>query len=405
MRILFVSSQMLFAGTRFGGAKRLYYLARELERRAELTVLSLDGCRELRGAERPQSEFRRQMVIPLPMPGAFRRATEFMPGVSALFGSNRAAILELLGDGGFDACLMAYPMSLKFLDADWGRSLGRRVYMEDDLLIEQYRQRAAAGSLASRILGRMRFNQAMSYFGSRLPGLDACVCISGQEERIVRDSFPGVVTRVLKYGLPLEDFPILPTPDGRKVMGFIGNYHHTPNADALSWLLDDLFPFVSRQVPDAELVVAGRNLPESIRAKHEGDDRVRFLGDVDDLGSFYRSIGVFVNPVRQGRGLRTKAVEAAAFGRPVLSTPLGAEGLEEMATGLFEDREGFLKAFLEVTEPGRYRVAAERHRAAVERGFSLKTLGAELAGVLSGSAEAPGTGRARGAAKVPGAEG
>jgi glycosyltransferase involved in cell wall biosynthesis len=235
------------------------------------------------------------------------------------------------------------------------------------------------------------------------------VCISRQEERVMRGHFPGAATRVLKYGLPLVDFPVLPPPDGRKALGFIGNYHHTPNADALSWLLEDLFPFVSKEAPDAELVVAGRNLPEAIRAKHAGTPRVRFLGDVDDLASFYRSIGVFVNPVRQGRGLRTKAVEAAAFGRPVLSTPLGAEGLEEMGAGLFEDREGFLKAFLELTEPGRYRAASERHRAAVERGFSLEALGAELEGILSGTAGTRGaaseTGTVPGAAKVPRAEG
>jgi len=69
------------------------------------------------------------------------------------------------------------------------------------------------------------------------------------------------------------------------------------------------------------------------------------VGDVEDLTQFYGSIGIFINPLRQGRGLRTKVVEAAAFGRRFLSTAFGAEGLEELQLRLCETRSNSWKPF------------------------------------------------------------
>lgn len=386
MRILFVSSQALFAGTRFGGAKRLYYLAKALEGNAEVTLLCLDGCRELVPGALPPPGFARQLMLPLdPRPRMAGRA-ELLPGVRGVLAENRQAILSLIGTGRYDALLMAYPLALRFADFDWPCSFGRTVFMDDDLLIEQYRKRSAAGPLPARLAGWIRYRQFRAFYRARLDKTDAFVGISRQEADIVGAVAPGPARHVLGYGIPLGEYPFLGDPAGRAVLGFIGNYAHTPNQDAARWLVSELFPHFAAHVPGARLILAGRNLPPDIADRIVPGGPIEAVGEVEDLAGFFRSIGIFINPVREGRGLRTKVVEAAAFGRPILSTRLGAEGLERLSLGLGDTPEALLRAYRERLDAGFHARESRLNREAVEAGFSIAAAGETLRAILSGGA-------------------
>jgi len=385
MRVLFVSSQAPIPGTRFGGAKRLYYLARELERRCELSVLALDGCREIKPDDPPPREFARYLQLPqVTLPRAWGR-WELLPGVRSTFGRHREAIGAFLGDRDFDALLMAYPLALRFLEFDWGRAFGRKIYLEDDLMEERYREAALSGSWPQRVAAGFRAAQTGRFYRRQLKGLDAFVGISPAEVGIMRERYPGLPARQLGYGIPLADFPLLPEPEERSVLGFIGNYRHPPNEDAAAWLMSELFPRISALAPGARLVLAGPHLPAALAERCVPGGPVRYMGEVGQVEDFFRSIGVFINPVRTGRGLRTKAIEAAAFGRPILSTRLGAEGLDGLQLGVADDSEGLARAFQSRLDAAAWRAETAANRAAVERLFSLEALGGEMMGWLAGT--------------------
>lgn len=385
MRVLLVSSWAPVPGTRFGGAKRLYYLARELERRCELSVLALDGCREIKPDAPPPREFARYLQLPqVVLPRAWGR-WELLPGVRALFARHRKAIDAFLGKGDFDALLLAFPLALRFLDFDWGRSFGRKLYLEDDLMEERYREAARSGSVPQRAAAGFRAAQARRFYRKRLRGMESFVGISPAEVGIMRERYPALPGRLLGYGIPLAEFPLLPEAPERAVLGFIGNYRHPPNEDAAAWLLGELFPRIAAAVPGARLVLAGPHLPAALAERCLPGGPVRYLGEVGRVEDFFRSIGVFINPVRTGRGLRTKAIEAAAFGRPILSTRLGAEGLDGLRLGVADDCEGLARAFQARLDAAAWRAETAANRAAAERLFSLEALGGELAGWLAGA--------------------
>jgi glycosyltransferase involved in cell wall biosynthesis len=384
MKVLLVSSLALFQDTRFGGSKRLYYLAKELEGRVDLSVLCFDGSREWPEGKPFPSDFRRSLFVPLPRRMPPWRRAGFLPGVDAAIADNGKKIEDFLGDGSFDATWMAYPIALRFLGGPWKARLGRKVYFEDDLLIENYRRRARSGSLPGRWRDGWRHAQALRFFRREWPKLDLFVCITREEEAVVQTFVPGLPTRLLKYGLPLAEYPFLPPPSDRRVLGFLANFHHTPNLDALAWLADELFPGFAREVPGARLVIAGLNLPQGLKARFASQPGVTVQENVRDLADFYRGVGVFINPIRQGRGLRTKLIEAAAFGRPILSTSLGAEGLEELAIARCETAADFVAAHRRLDDPHRWAGEAAGNRAAVERGFSVAKLGDDLADMLAG---------------------
>ena len=107
---------------------------------------------------------------------------------------------------------------------------------------------------------------------------------------------------------------------------FVGNFIHPPNIDAAVHLVRDIFPEVRLQVPEARLVIVGSQPPVELR-KH-ANEAVTIAGFVPDLTPYLEEAALVVAPLRIGGGMRVKVVEALAFGKAVVATPLAAEGLD-----------------------------------------------------------------------------
>lgn len=104
------------------------------------------------------------------------------------------------------------------------------------------------------------------------------------------------------------------------VLFFHGTLHYGPNADALVWIANELLP----RLPETVVVLAaGMNPP-----RHLESARLRFCGPVDDLGGHIAAADLCICPLAAGGGTRMKLLEYFAAGKAVVSTPLGAEGLE-----------------------------------------------------------------------------
>jgi len=102
---------------------------------------------------------------------------------------------------------------------------------------------------------------------------------------------------------------------------FVGSGHYAPYQRGLAWMVEEVLPLVRAQVP-VQFDVVGA--PPTRPIAGEG---VRYVGRVPRVEPYYDAAHVVVVPVFEGSGTRLKIVEAAAFGRPVVSTRLGAEGL------------------------------------------------------------------------------
>ena len=120
---------------------------------------------------------------------------------------------------------------------------------------------------------------------------------------------------------PVATLPVEPT------LLFLGTYIYQPNIEAAEWLLSEIWPRIIRAVPSARLLIGGPH-PERIPSYRTLSAGVEFLGFVEDLGELYRRSRVVCCPIRSGAGTRIKIIEAAAFGRPVVATTIGNEGLD-----------------------------------------------------------------------------
>ena len=133
--------------------------------------------------------------------------------------------------------------------------------------------------------------------------------------------------RVLPNGVDTTRFR--PPEDGvrdRDVL-FLGSFGHTPNLDAVEYLLEDIWPLVRLSRPDAGLTLAGAHPPDRIRRCH-GHNGIRVLGTVEDTVEEFQRHRVLAAPIRVGSGTRLKILEAFAAGLPVVSTTVGVEGID-----------------------------------------------------------------------------
>lgn len=135
---------------------------------------------------------------------------------------------------------------------------------------------------------------------------------------------------------PSADVVVLPTVHAprtdppaslasRRGMLFIGSFRHAPNADAMRFFLDDVLPLVRGRIPGLELVVIGADPPDDLL--HRDVAGVRFAGYVEDVTPFFDAARVFVSPLRFGAGMKGKNGQAMALGLPMVTTPIGAEGM------------------------------------------------------------------------------
>jgi glycosyltransferase involved in cell wall biosynthesis len=108
---------------------------------------------------------------------------------------------------------------------------------------------------------------------------------------------------------------------------FLGAFHYGPNVEAAERLVRRIFPLVRAHLPQARLLIAGDG-SDRLPVAGAAPARVEYLGFVSDLDSLYARSRVVCAPIANGGGTRLKLVEAAAYGKPMVATRIGAEGLD-----------------------------------------------------------------------------
>ena len=345
LNILYVS-QIPASPPRFGAQARMHGLMSELGRRHDLTAVMLidDGfdADECRAAM--QAYCRDVILVPNPYGGegllkrmrqlrslaSMRSFERLRVAVPAL----QPALDRVLRTTRFDIVNLEF----SFLgDCDLRQApAGERrppVIVDshniDYDLARQYAQ--ADASLVRRLYAAANWRKLRREELSTYGAADGVYLCSAADERRLLGEIPGVRTAVIPNAADVEFYqprPTDPPPDGRTVVYF-GLLSYVPNIDGVTHFAKTIWPRIADAHPAARLKIVGRGPPPSLLAL--AGPRVELTGFVEDLRPHLAEAAALVVPLRLGGGTRLKIVEGMAMGKAIVSTTLGAEGIDAVA--------------------------------------------------------------------------
>ncbi len=154
------------------------------------------------------------------------------------------------------------------------------------------------------------------------------IFVSEPDAEIARLSFGATRTAIVDNGVDVSTFT--PSFDGREPRRLLimGSLDWRPNVDGINRFLESVFPKVLTAQPHARLIIVGRNPESGWAHKIRQHKNVELFANVADVRPYVTQAGTLVVPLRIGGGSRLKILEAAASGLPVVSTMIGAEGLD-----------------------------------------------------------------------------
>lgn len=123
--------------------------------------------------------------------------------------------------------------------------------------------------------------------------------------------------------------------ENEKILLFNGLLNYKPNLDALLIILKEINPLLLSLISfPYKIIICGKGLPEQLtELKEYADKNVIYAGFVDDIEMYLKATDIFLNPVQIGGGIKTKMVEAIAYGAVVISSETGAAGIEKSVCG------------------------------------------------------------------------
>ncbi len=188
--------------------------------------------------------------------------------------------------------------------------------------------------------------------------------------------------RVILPPLATGAEPPAATPTGPPTVVFVAHFARSVNEDAAQWLLREVWPTVRDTVPGARLRLVGRDVSDGLAAELAEHGDVTATGFVADLGAEYAAAHVAVIPLRQGAGVKFKTIEALLHGVPVVTTAVGAEGID--GPGLFaavdDTAAGFARAVVDaLTDPAPALARAAAAQTWTIREYSRETFADTLA--------------------------
>ena len=108
---------------------------------------------------------------------------------------------------------------------------------------------------------------------------------------------------------------------------FCGSLDYAPNKNGLLWFYEMIWPKLKMTIKGITLTVIGRNGQDNAYAPLKIDQQINFIGEVKDVTPYYLKNNIAIVPLLEGSGTRLKILEAMSFGLPVISTSIGAEGI------------------------------------------------------------------------------
>lgn len=398
MKILWVKADKLLP-VHSGGNIRTYYVLRHLASRHELTFYSYYG-----GEPDPVYERELQQHLPgsvavatgKPELSGLARGLDYVKHLSAVppyavgrFAS--AQIQQQLGawfrEQRFDVAVC------DFLDAaiNFPAELSiPSVLFQHNVEAEIWRRHAAtAGNPVKKRMYGVEFRKMLRYEEAEVRHFHHVVAVSDNDRALMTRWTDADRITVIPTGVDLAQYQ--PDPDAGEpapLISFVGAMDWEPNIDGVEYFCSEIWPAIKAEVPEARFRIVGRN-PDR-RVARWASDSVEVTGRVPSVVEHLRQSAVVIVPLRIGGGTRLKIYEAMATAKAVVSTTVGAEGLDVhhgRDIMLADDSKAFAQAVIMLLRDRNLRVRYERAAAETAARYDWPAIGERFSDILQSVAQ------------------
>ncbi len=342
LSILYVS-QIPASPPRFGAQARIHGLITQLSQRHDLTaVMLIDDEFDAEECRRAMQSYCREVVL---VPNLRARhslakrlrqlrslaSTRSFERLGVMVPELQQALDRVLLATRFDVVNLEFPYLgySRLRQAPPGKRPPQVVVDSHEIAYDLARQFArTGGSLGRRLYAAANWRKLRREELQTYRDADGVYLCSEADKQRLFDQAPGVRTTVIPNAADVEYYqprPTDPQPDGRTVVYF-GLLSTAPNVDGVIHFVQNIWPRIARAHPEARFKIIGGRPPLSLQRL--AGPRVELTGFVPDLRPHLAAAAVLVVPLRLGGGTRLKIVEGMAMGKAIVSTALGAEGIQ-----------------------------------------------------------------------------
>lgn len=155
--------------------------------------------------------------------------------------------------------------------------------------------------------------------------VDFIIPISSDDAEYFKKQFPQKNIFVSSAGVNLNKFIQSDVAAEQNSLFHLGALNWYPNIEAVKWLLGDIYQQLILKRSDFKLYIAGKHTPESYFQYNNSN--IVVVGEVENASDFMNSKSIMIVPLKSGSGMRLKIIEGMSVGKAIISTSIGAEGL------------------------------------------------------------------------------
>lgn len=238
-----------------------------------------------------------------------------------------ALIIKTLKANSFDIILLESLFTTPYIDTIRNYSSGKIVLRSHNLeYIIWKRLSKESINPAKKVYLNLLSSQLKKYELEIFDKIDGIATISNMDKRKYLELQCPVKLRTIPFGIDTSKYELNNKTNKKLKFFHIGAMDWKPNLEAVSWLLKDIWPKIQKEIPNAELHLAGKNMPDWIFNKN--NINVFNHKEVKSSSNFISKNDIMIVPLLSAGGIRVKIIEGMAYGKTIISTSIGAEGLD-----------------------------------------------------------------------------
>ena len=265
--------------------------------------------------------------------------------------------------------------------------LGRAVLFQHNVESTIWRRHAETASFLKRRYFQLQADRMFRYERDACRRAGGVIAVSRDDAAAMTELFGVADVAAVPTGVDTDYFAPPAISAGPKAdIVFVGSMDWMPNIDGMNWFFDSILPLIHRRNPSLTVAVVGRRPSPDMLNRARQDERIQVTGTLPDIRPWLWGSRVAIVPLRIGGGTRLKIYEAMAAGVPVVSTTIGAEGLDVHPPEdirIADLPEAFADRCLELLDdPALRRGISDAALAMVASEFSWERVAESFAGVL-----------------------